>query len=112
MLLQYLEVTYFKIQTDHDSLERRFNLGVAVARLACWQLRRSKFDLAVVHCAEIKHHGADARFRVTATGKEKKPIEDDLQVIIPEPQTGGAPNMHLFSDKTTTLNDASIRAVF
>lgn len=106
----YLEEIRFTILTDHNLLKWILNLADITGRLESWRLRLSGFDIDVVHCAGNKHQAADALFRLTATGEDQAPIENDLPVAIFETTPENNPKVCLVTDMTALLDEFNIRA--
>lgn len=105
----YLVGTCFTIRTEHDSLKRNLNLADATNCLARWQLRLIKFGFDVVHRDDIKRQAADAFFRLTATGEDRIPIEDNLPVAVLDAAPESNSKVCLVTDMTTISDEADTR---
>lgn len=87
-LRPYLKGQRYSIQTDHDALERTFNLAASAEQLTRWRLHLLKFHYDVIHRAEIKHQTFDSilrpQYRVGAlsiTGKDESPLESKSPLL-------------------------------
>lgn len=52
----------------------------ATGKLVRWRLRLSELEFDVLHRARIKHHAADALFRLSTTGTDETKLDDELLV--------------------------------
>ena len=111
LLRPYLVGTRFTVRTDHSPLKWLLNLKDSTGRLARWRLRLSPFDYDVVHKAGLKHQAPDALSRLTTTGMDDSPIDDEIPDWAPESidalaLTNEAPTtLMLVKDGTTELDD-------
>lgn len=73
-LRPYLEMTKFKVVTDHYSLKWLFNIKSPSGRIARWALRLQQFDFEVIHRKGKDHLVPDALSRAVPIVET---IEDD-----------------------------------
>ena len=81
MLRPYLDGSEFTIRTDHDSLKWLLNLSDASGRLQRWRLRLQEFTYDIQYRPGAQHKAADAVSRLSTTGHDDEPIDDDLPVL-------------------------------
>lgn len=78
--------------------------------MARWRQSLSKIDFDVVHHTGIKHQGAEFFSRLTATGEDQAPIEDDSPVAVLGTATKNNLKVCLVTDMATLLDEADLRA--
>lgn len=80
LLHLYLDGKRFTICTDQNNFKWIPNYTDFTERPARWHLRLFKFDFDVVHRTGKKHQASNALSRLNASGKDERPLDDDLSL--------------------------------
>lgn len=82
LLLQtYLEGAKFNVRTDYHALKLIFNLADETAKLARGRLHLMKYDIAIVHRANVKNQTADELSPLPTKGTDDSGINEEIPII-------------------------------
>lgn len=82
MLRPHLESSHFKIHTDHQTIQRIFELKKSIGRLAGWRPRLVKFDFEIAHRPGKYHEAAYAMPRLPKKKQKRKTESQTRKKII------------------------------